>query len=363
MRNTAFLLMTLLFAACGAESDSGGEETDVDADADADGDTDIPLWEGEVTYRTDLDGAPVCDAVVSLLGTPYTGDCYGCTLAYDIDASIVANESTADCRYLEPFYTWLDDQDVLWKAPRLAWWETYAEGRWPHLLAAGFAFDVTPYEGRYYPGPYWYPLVWDGSGYGFSDYDPATRTLTWEIVRSWFEYDYYDSPYFQYCAWAPTNMGTTEPCDGAFTVEGRLDTTTWLGLDVWGFTVPEANAEPIHLRVDAPDPDTACAMGAFLNTPDACSDWFAADNTACSGSTALRCPAIDLEEPQPGEWQIVVYAQALVPAPSAMADYRILVDAAFDPGLVQVADDQTLWGILGTVTLTVSGTGGPIPTE
>jgi len=69
-----------------ADSDA---DSDTDADSDADADTDGPLGDsitGTIRYEM---GDGTCAKELEFTGTEYTGECDGCTFAFEVDSAIV----------------------------------------------------------------------------------------------------------------------------------------------------------------------------------------------------------------------------------------------------------------------------------
>ncbi len=355
----------------GVEADADADsDSDADADADTDADVDAPVWEGQITYKTTVDGEPVCDAVVALVGSPYTGPCISrkgdqCDFAYNIDATLVEDNGTAACTGLNPFYTYLEDQPggAWFRDPVLAYWHAYSYKGYDfytHLMLFGFGADYTAYGGGFYPGPYWYFLAYDGSAYyGTADYDYPM--VLWELDSVSYGYSYYYN-YYNYCPGAVAS-DATEIRAGAWTATGQIDTSAGFLLDVWGFTVSDTVTDPVYVNVDTVDAKTGCWMGAFLNKPDGCSDVFARSNIDCTfpvDAGKYTCPAIDLEGFTPGEYELVVYSMGWYD-PAPLAGYQIRIDATYDPLLHPIADNIPLFGskYLGKTALLVSGWGQP----
>ncbi|MBN1335108.1 MAG: hypothetical protein JXB39_04050 [Deltaproteobacteria bacterium] len=348
-----------------ADADADADaDSDADADADTDADVDAPVWEGQIHYQTIVDGKAQCDAVIALLGTPYTGPCVSrkgdqCDFGYDILSTLVKDNSTPDCGTLNPSFSFLTDQAAWFKAPVLAYWDAYTYAGYDfytHLLVLGYAVDYTSYGGGYYPGPYWSLLAYDGHPYGSADIDyPA---LLWDIGYTTDVYDYYYN-YYTYCpGWVRSDATKSHP--GKWSATGQLDTTDFI-LDVWSFTVPDGATDPLHVFVDTEDKSTGCDMGAFLNRPDGCSDVFAHGNADCTYPPyKYLCPVIDLDPPDTGTYQLVLYATGYY-SPSSSAAYRIVIDAPYDPEITPLADDIPFSGSTQyELSLMVSGWGQPI---
>jgi hypothetical protein len=351
----------------GPEADTDADsdaDADADGDMDTDADVDSPVWEGQITYQSTVDDELVCDAVVALMGSPFTGPCVSykgdqCDFAYNIDATVVQDDSTAACPGLNPYFTYLESG--FFAAPVLAYWDAYSYGGvdyYTHLMLTGYAVDYRSYGGGYYAGPYWAFLLYDGIGFGAADIDyPA---LVWDIDYVSYEYGY---PYYQYCPGAVGSYAT-ENLSGAWVGTEQLDTSASLNADVWSFTVSDTITDPLYITVDTVNAKTGCDMGAFLNKPDECSDVFAHGNAACTYPVSkgkYLCPAIDLDPAEPGTYELVVYVTGWY-APTAWADYQVRIDSSYDPQLELVGDDKTVFEtvFLGKSHLLVSGWGQPI---
>lgn len=345
----------------GPEADTDADsdaDSDADGDADTDADVDSPVWEGQLTYQTTVDGKAACDAVVDLLGSPYTGDCFDCDLAYNIDATLVQDDGTAACEILNPYYTYLEDQVAWFRSPVMLYWEEYTYYGYvlyTDLFITGFAVDYTSYGGGYYAGPYWQFLSYEGMGAGTVGEDyPA---LVWDLdVRTTY-YDYYTYYYYTYCPGASSSKAT-ENGGGKWIGTGQIDTTGFI-LEVWEFTVPPKSTDPVYVSIDTTDPKTSCDMRAFLNTPDGCSAVFADDSFDCTFKAPYPCPAFDVAKPEAGTYQVIIWYTGFG-TNAEMADYQIRVDAPYDPDLEQIADDKPFYAIDSVLQTLVSGSGEPI---
>ena len=88
-----------LVAVCGCSEPHDDDDSD---------DSDAPMrFEGEVIYHSTVDGLSSCDAIISLSGTAYTGQCDGCTFAFDIHSAVTLDNSAPHC-LLHPQWSWID---------------------------------------------------------------------------------------------------------------------------------------------------------------------------------------------------------------------------------------------------------------
>lgn len=248
--------------------------------------------EGSLTYNTTFDGGTVCDATITLAGTPYTGTCDGCDFAFNVEGTVTADNSTGDCT-LNPMLSFVPDAthyDLI-----MAHAETFAGyyGDLTNAFIAGYSYSPD------YPGPYFYQYTsYDGSYYGTFTQEGTQFNWTYSTegtsfdLSAYYQYCEYIYPYYLYEPVAGQG-GTGElNCDGTVT-------------DVWTFTAEKGGL--VSVSVDTIAADSAFDAGMIVTDPDGCEVSFADDAFDCTFPPAdYQCPAASFEAASSGTYTVVV---------------------------------------------------------
>ncbi|MEQ1565688.1 MAG: hypothetical protein ABMA64_08625 [Myxococcota bacterium] len=315
----------------------GDADTDADADSDADVDTDVThttepygSMSGQVIVDLEVDGDNRCHAIVDLAGSPYTGDCPGCTFAFSVESSVTENQG--NCA-LSPARTWTESgvqvRPILAFSEEFGLIAQYGPAVFTTLhdvLWFGSSYDFTPYGGAVYPGPYWsivthseveaastggyyyYYSPYANSGGAPASFDGAS--LSWE--PRWANENYYE--YTEYLDWTCSQYLPSTyalgPVAGVTTV-GTLPLHPTDTIDVYEFDA--AANDVITVGVDTVDPATAFDPSLQVTDSNGCllaqsfSSYLCtyADPNAWSGSYTY-CPALDFVAPTTGTYRVVV---------------------------------------------------------
>jgi len=187
-----------------------------------------------------------------------------------------------------------------------------------------------------------------------SDYGTATVTgnaFAWTFSQTkgdpgW-EYVLYPY-YYSLCTYPPYSDATVPYAPGNTTYESlpceyaRADVFSFHGVD-------DGTA---YITVDTSD-DPPLSPGILLYSPEQCVETIAAGNFACSNGKR-DCPSLSVDTVA-GEYLLVVEQHYdCADSPGALVDYRLDVDASWDPEVTQVSDDVS--NDERPATLEVSGT-------
>lgn len=336
MRSIPWLLpsLALAFAACGDKEETGSE-------------SEYSSIDGTVSYTYSENGATVCDAQSAFTGTPYTGACPGCDFAFSIDGEYTANNSTDDC-YLWPTTTLVADEnytDLILaggaKVKYEGWYGTYDLN---NALMVGYS---AYFYGASYPGPYWYPMAYDGAYYGW-DFTRSGPNLEWGYTA---EYTYdatsFLEPYYKYCSYFYWSYAY-ESYAGAASGTGEVDCSGSQG-DVWTFNA--AAGEEVSITVDTVAAETAFDPAFIVNDPSGCSVMVADDNFDCTfPPPTYACPATKFTVGDAGTYSVTVVGYG--DCAGTKGAYKIQVEAA-DAKLKSTKDNVT---ISATESITLSAT-------
>jgi len=340
--------LLVLVAACDGKGDDSAGPTG-EADTDTDTDTDVDGWtsiEGTLTYELrgygdDLpeDGRAVCDATIEFTGTPYAGPCPECDFLFEVTGTVVLDDGNGACPFLGPLSaydnTWLYDD--------------------PFLI--GFASEMS-YDGRTYVDAFVagaYSTYYDGIVVQpiSSDYGTATLTgksFAWTFSQTkgdpnW-DFPLY-SYYYAQCRYpvfsdalgpyAPGNTTyETLPCE-----EARADVFSFRG----------AEGGTAYITVDTSD-EAPLNLGFIVYSPEQCVDGIGFGNFVCSNGER-GCASLALDTVA-GDYLLVVQQYDICHLGGDF-DYRLDIDAAWDPKVSQLRDD-VYNGRLRPATLEITGT-------
>jgi hypothetical protein len=242
------------------------------------GTPDVPDFQGSLTYDTTRDGVVECDSDVAFTGSTYTGDCFGCSFAFEIDASETASAGTDGCE-LDPFLSYVADDMV-----GLAWWESYEGyyGTYTNLFASfGTAYSY------YYQEEYtdFNVLGYDGGGMGTMTVDGDA--VAWQVAME-----------------AVDAVVPTAPATGTVSGTGDVDCSGET-YDVWTVDV-EAGGE-VTFTLDTVALETAFDPVIYIVGPDACYGASADDTFDCTfPPPEYQCPGVTLAPEVAGTYSVIV---------------------------------------------------------
>jgi hypothetical protein len=333
-----------------ADTDTDGDadaDTDTDTDSDADADANATLlhddisqgsWTeslivydismtgtisgstvaGNLEYFNSIDSTTICDNEIAYTGTSFTGDCYDCDWAFEVEGTVTSGD--ADCG-MYPLLSLVPDGGyyALYMAFSPEYHYSYYgyDYAWYNIFMTGYSYD---YYGYLYPGPYWRIWAYDG-GYFDSTFTQVGNEIAWDFSYIGYDYDYtYTYYFFNYCdyvSWSYADQaydgegGQSDlPCDG--TVK-----------DVWSF---EASAgDKVSVTVDTIAANSAADMAFYLNDPDDCTIAAADDNFDCTyPPTAYQCPSVKFTAETSGVHKVLVYTYGS--CTGTKAGYELRVD-------------------------------------
>lgn len=270
---------------------------------------------GTASYVYSFGDAYICDADIRLDGVASDHLCEGCDFAFDMSGEITRDEGRADCE-MGVSTTFIETDRV--KNPIFAfaehypiWREGYGWVEYQDVALVGASFDLTGSGGGYYPGPYWYPMYWDGP-----TWDEGWASWSDETV-SWGDADlgtFYGLNYYAYC-WTGAWSEATEGYPGR-TTEGSVTCSTGT-MD--GFAFAAEAGDVLTVTVDTVDSETDFDPTFFVNGPDGCAVTRADDNFICTpalegtfGEESLAvCPASRFVAPSTGTYTIWLLSTGL----------------------------------------------------
>ncbi len=324
------------------ETEPVEEEPDLDTGTEPDSDTGTKpngafpwsVLDGEILYRSTIDGELHCDARIALTGTSYTGECEGCEWAFSIEAEVSEDNGSADCE-MAPQLSYIANAnyDSLSMAyvPVLetySWWgDTYTY----EVLMTGYDYF---YYGTVY-GPYWFPV-------SSSDESTGTFSRVGNEIEWTFDLEYLASAeaYSDLCD-DFSESGSTQPYGGGFQGSSDLDCEGEI-FDIWSFTTTDSGAT-LSVTVDTSSDDTAFDPMIWLRGPDDCSLIRADDNYECTyDPVAYRCPSLQVEESEAGNYQVVVASYGSCAGKTAA--YALRVDGPLSGELLLELDDIQRYG-------------------
>ena len=366
MRVPMSMAILAVVACKGKGDDSAGGEADADTDADTDSDTDTDTdtdtdadtdagWsaiEGSLTYVWDVNGDTLCDAEVAFTGVPFTGVCPECAFVFEVSATLTKDDGNGACPFLGP----------------LTMYDTIARFEEPTLLAFAAEYDSyydvllggAVYATRHDPDE-WYLVPFSGGYDDSANWGTASFTgnlLEWSIVLgkgSTYvkDFEFYLYPYEDvFCSFysystapgayaAGNTMYASLPCD-----DGYVDVFTFEG----------TTGGTAYITVDTTSGEPALEPALWVYGPDSCIERIDHGAFPCSFGSA-ECPALSVDT-DAAQYLLVVQQQFSCGGKSGdPADYRLDVDAAWDPKLVQIRDDVQNSGpanmvLVGSATLT-----------
>ena len=346
------------------DADTDGDtdaDTDGDTDADTDTDTDVdPTWSsfsGTLEYVKEVDGVTVCDATVSLSGTPFTGTCADCMFSFDVVGTVTRDDGSPDCDY-DPLQTWVND------------------GTYSSLLMeyatntasyGGSTFTIDAFRTRgatYYPGygtGYDTAYNWYRYAGAYGTYSSADTTwawtgnyIYWDVNSTETDTDYsYPYPLYD-CYSTETGTEVTSSASGVYSgVSDSSCTAYYYGtyeVDVWAIT-PSAG-ETLTVSVDTVATATAFDPRLWVNDSDSCTVGAADDSFVCTYQpAAYDCPSLEFVA-DAETYSIMV--ESLGSCNGTTAEYALLVDAPSDPGLTLTNDNVSVTGTSTTTTTVTS---------
>ena len=328
------------------DDDDTGDDDDDDSDDDDDDDSDddddmSETWPtsfaGSLVYNDSYDGVEACNMAVDLVGTKFTGTCSGCDFAFDVEATVTDDQSTADCAQVS-YFTWVYDGGI-YIPLMMAHLDSYtgSYGNYTNMFRTGVAIDYSSYGGGYYPGPYFATISYDGSPYG-----TFTRTgddIEWTFSRtSDVDVNALEYPYaYQNCGTVDSSAATTN-LGGDWTGTSDLDCLGEI-VDVWSFE-GDSIGSTYAVSVDTVSDADAFDPHFYLNDATGCSVMYTDDNFDCTFEpAAYYCPSGEIVVTE-GTHYVIVMSYGSCNGTDAA--YEILVDAPADPTLTLVLDNTSL---------------------
>ncbi|MES2638415.1 MAG: hypothetical protein V4850_03005 [Myxococcota bacterium] len=332
-----------------ADTDADADaDTDADADADTDADADYTRFDGEVTVYSTLDGVVECDIVATLEGTPYIGDCEGCSFAFKIDDTITRDRSAAGCEHY-PAWSFIETEvnyDLL-----LAYAPTFegSDYDYDNALIQGYSKEYERYGYTYdYPGPYFRAVAYDGADDSSVTWSGSTLAWSFSYAGS---FDAYETYAFEDC-------GTVDRIDaeegfGGTGVSEQLECEANT-VDVWRF---DATGAAVQITVDTVADATAFDAMFWVNDPSGCTVGTADDSFICTHPPPkYRCPSAELSSTTVGTYEVVV-GMASAECGGSTGAYTLKVAGGRNVVLVQ--DDavrETAVSVESVVEIAGSGT-------
>ena len=290
----------------------------------------------------------MCDSVIALTGTEYTGTCDACDLAF-VTEGTVAKEAGYDCNYENRLQiaSWVN---VSWLPTR---WMAYRSGAYTWPLSKSTFYDSfwtgLPKSSTDTDPDIWIPLIADG--WTGSDVSYSKGVLSWyqeyRVAIPIWEVDYtcsggsftYGSSYYggTYGAKVSTTCGNASYYDR------------------WSFTAP--TSEYAYVSVDTLSSKTTFDPYIIVTAgKSSCQVGQVNNSFACTyPSTGGSCPSIKFFANKGEEYDVIV--MDLGSCASTTTEYKILVDTTGDPGLTQDASyaPRYMWAdarIDGSATVT-----------
>lgn len=316
----------------GEPDDSATDDSSADDSAadDTGNQTNGASFSGTTTMTSVLDGATVCNVTTSLASSQdlvYTGLCPDCDFGFQIDASITADSSTADC----PYYYQLTFLPITYHTENfMGHFPTYYGyyGNYYDVFSSGYGIDYYYY---YYPGPYWnFNFYYTGSTAGTFSNNGGALSWSWDYVgsQSTDNYYYYCDYVEDYEGAGVVNGGQSGegdvPCDGST-------------VDVWSF---EGDGSDVAISVDTVASSSAFDIHMFVNDANECTMAAADDSFDCTyPPPEWQCPA--LEFPTTTQTYTIIVASYGSCATEPTGSYVLNVKQDSDTNLTLVYDDAT----------------------
>ena len=340
--------LLVLAVACNDKSDdSAGSvgEGDTDTDTDTDADTDVDEWtsiEGSLTYELRVDGEPLCDATIEFGGSPYVGPCPDCDFLFEVTGTVTRDDGNGACPFIGPLS--IHDNTLAFDDPFLI----------------GFATEMS-YDGRTYvnafvagaDSPYGI-FVQPITGGSLKDYGTATvsgNSFAWSFSETMgkpdFEYVLYPYYYAQ-CRYPVYSYAVAPYAPGHTTYEDLP--CEYAQADVFSFQGVDGGTAYITVDTSGEQP---MDLGMLVYSPDQCVDRMAFDNFECSNGDS-ECASLSVDTVE-GDYLLVVEQFNFCDLPDA-SDYRLDIDASWDPHVSQVRDDVSNEERPATLEITGSAT-------
>ena len=247
-------------------------------------------FEGTVEYWYMRDGEVQCDAEIALTGTADGASCEGCDYVFAIDAEVVRDDGTEHC-HLANGWTFVGDDEYF--NEHLAFATDYVMYGWAgsyetyhDVLLSGVGFDFTSVGGDgVYPGPYFYPAIFDGPYLDWGELWSEDDTMRW--YYNYQAYDFYTLNHYNGCGSSHPSHSSDSYLEGT-RVSGQVDCGQSY-VDGWAF---EASAgDTLTVSVDAPILETGFNPLVFVNGPDGCTVAQAWENYVCTGLASIHSTA------------------------------------------------------------------------
>jgi hypothetical protein len=305
-------------------------DTDTDADTDADSDTDTGLdtlsGTVELTLLDDV-GGYICDSVIELTGTEYTGTCDGCDLAFHTTGTVV-KESGYDCDYESGRFPWGSWVNTTWMPNR---WLAFRPGPYVWSLT-GSTYNATLWTGmpRYSTDtdPYlWWPEVVYDHGETLSY---TKGLLSWVEDNYWVSVTDWDLDYT--CSGGVGSAGSAYYA-GAYGSKASTSCSYGQYYDRWSFVAPAD--EYAYISVDTLSDTTTFDPYFYVTDGSMCIVGNAWDSFACTYPPAWgTCPSYRVYVTAGVEYKLMVLeAGACAGGFGGTTEYKVLVDTTGDPKL------------------------------
>ncbi len=365
MRSTPLTSCFLLSSALGCgtpdlEPIDTSPVADTERDTDRDTGSSRYTFDGEVTVRSTVDGAVVCDADAMLTGSAYTGDCPDCefTFATAIDSVVTRDESSPDCAYY-PTRSFIETWDYfdLFMAYTETYYRVYPYARYDDAFMSGWSHRYEYHERTYEePGPYFTPIAYDGAPY--SAFARTGNDVSWSYTfDGTYDVEVYNR--FHECGIREGSRATE-----GFGVPGTGERSTidcpGLIVDIWSF---DADGGPATVTIDTLSERTAFVPNFEVKNPDGCTVLKARYGFTCSypPPQGYSCPSASFESTTPGTYSVVV--SAITPCAGPTTEYEIRVEGGTNVTLVEdEADQYTFESHARTIDIHGSGTLTASPT-
>lgn len=309
--------------------DSSADDSSADdSSADDSGDPGEMSFTGTATVTSVLDGATVCNYSVDLASNEdivYSGACADCDYGFNIDATITADSSTADCPYYYQF-SWLTSGYVTdtFMGHFPVYYGYY--GNYYDVFATGYGIDYYYY---YYPGPYWtFWTYYQGSTAGTFTNTDGSLNWTWDYVG------YDDSAnYYYYCSYISDYAGTEVSGNEVGADDIACDGSV---VDVWTF---DGDGGEVSIMVDTVSDATAFDIYMWVNDGDECTIAGEDDTVDCTyPPPQYQCPSVTFTSAAE-TYQVVVASYDN--CAGSIGEYTLKIDMDSDSGATLAYDDMS----------------------
>ncbi|MFT7520520.1 MAG: hypothetical protein ACI9MC_002669 [Kiritimatiellia bacterium] len=318
MRLTLFTAPLVLLFACGGSNDFDGYNT----------------LAGELNYTNHTsDGAVVCDVDLALTGTTFTGPCSDCTFAFHVEPTIIEDRGSEDCE-LRSLWTYVDDDFIDQSGLGYADATVDIDGKPMDdaLVAVGVFEGRMTSAGVVADGQARSEVSWDGEG-----------NLSWshQMVEA-------HGPDLLYhereCVVTEVPELGGRKTEGAYQGTGEL-TCAGFEVDVWTFNARAG--ERVDLALDTVAADSAFDSVLFVEDPDGCLVALGDDVFRCSYAPLdYSCGGGRFTPEKTGTYRIIAGSYDACTAPDLdgdgygdVAEYRLSIDASYDPELALEQDE------------------------